>query len=246
MSTVRRVVGYGRREDVVQELRRAIMLGELRPGEHLREVGLAAALGVSRPTVREAIRQLVHEGMLDAEPYKGVRVVDVGDEALMKTAQLRTVIETFASHEAALHFGPLTQRRFQEMLSRLRVAGMNGDAQDLHEAHLALHKLIIETAQVPYLERIWAVLEGPIAMTMRADREAFPEIDRFISRHDRLVATLTAGDPAAIEAEVATHVERNAAEVVSARARADTPERRARQLSAPEDVGAAVERPPRP
>lgn len=195
------------------------MLGDLRPGQHLREVNLAADLGVSRPTVREAIRQLVHEGMLDAEPYKGVRVVDVGDDALMKTAQLRTVIETFAALKAAPHLDADAERGFQAALSRLRAAGLAGDAHELHEAHLRIHKLIIDTAQVPYLDRIWTVLEGPIAMTMQADREVFPGVERFIARHDSLVAALLAHDPARITAEIAAHVEQNAADVISVRSR---------------------------
>ncbi|MEK9809172.1 MAG: GntR family transcriptional regulator, partial [Candidatus Nanopelagicales bacterium] len=51
-----------RREIAAQGIRRAIILGDLAPGQKLREVALAAELGVSRPTLREALLLLTHEG----------------------------------------------------------------------------------------------------------------------------------------------------------------------------------------
>ena len=70
-----------RREAVVNQIRRGIVLGVLRPGEKLTEVGLASALQVSRPTVREALAQLAQEGLLTAEPYRGLRVTEIVDDA---------------------------------------------------------------------------------------------------------------------------------------------------------------------
>src|SRR4051795_11829407 len=59
---------------VADELRRAVFDGELESGTPLREVALAASLGVSRPTVREALGMLVAEGLATREPNRGVSV----------------------------------------------------------------------------------------------------------------------------------------------------------------------------
>src|SRR4051794_41382333 len=68
-------------EPVLRELREAIIEGRIPQGEPLREVPLAGTLGTGRSAVREAIRQLVQEGLVDYEPHRGasVRVLSLGD-----------------------------------------------------------------------------------------------------------------------------------------------------------------------
>src|ERR687885_2088035 len=68
-------------EQVLRELREAIVEGRIPQGEPLREVSLAGTLGTGRSAVREAIRQLVQEGMVDYEPHRGafVRVMSLAD-----------------------------------------------------------------------------------------------------------------------------------------------------------------------
>ena len=85
-----------RREAVVNQIRRGIVLGVLRPGEKLTEVGLATALQVSRPTVREALAQLAQEGLLTAEPYRGLRVTEIDAAAIRDLAQTRLALDRLA------------------------------------------------------------------------------------------------------------------------------------------------------
>src|SRR3954466_8684813 len=68
-------------EQVLRELREAIIEGRIPQGEPLREVSLAATLGTGRSAVREAVRQLVQEGLVDYEPHRGafVRVMSLAD-----------------------------------------------------------------------------------------------------------------------------------------------------------------------
>jgi DNA-binding GntR family transcriptional regulator len=85
-----------RREAVVNQIRRGIVLGVLRPGEKLTEVALATALRVSRPTVREALAQLAQEGLLTAEPYRGLRVTEIDAAAIRDLAQTRLALDRLA------------------------------------------------------------------------------------------------------------------------------------------------------
>src|SRR4051794_24026772 len=68
-------------EQVLRELREAIVEGRIPQGEPLREVSLAETLGTGRSAVREAVRQLIQEGLVDYEPHRGasVRVLSLGD-----------------------------------------------------------------------------------------------------------------------------------------------------------------------
>ena len=84
-------------EQVLRELREAIIEGRIPQGEALREVSLAATLGTGRSAVREAIRQLIQEGLVEYEPHRGafVRVMSLADRLDVYVA--REAIETGAA-----------------------------------------------------------------------------------------------------------------------------------------------------
>src|SRR3954447_21972518 len=84
-------------EQVLRELREAIVEGRIPQGEALREVSLAATLGTGRSAVREAVRQLIQEGLVDYEPHRGafVRVMSLADRLDVYVA--REAIETGAA-----------------------------------------------------------------------------------------------------------------------------------------------------
>src|SRR5919198_5722756 len=101
-SGPRPVTNQTRREAVVQELRRAIMAGELEAGQRMREVHIAQQMGISRPTLREAIYQLIHEGLLEQEPYRGVVVASIDREFITGVADVRVALETLAAKAVAV------------------------------------------------------------------------------------------------------------------------------------------------
>jgi len=89
-------------EQVLRELREAIIEGRIPQGEALREVSLAGTLGTGRSAVREAIRQLVQEGLVDYEPHRGafVRVMSLADRLDVYVA--REAIEVGAARRILL------------------------------------------------------------------------------------------------------------------------------------------------
>ena len=91
------VVTSTRREEVSARIRRALLTGELRPGQRIKEVRLAEALGVSRPTLRESLQQLIHEGALVLVPYKGVHVAQPTPDELRDVSEVRMPLETMAA-----------------------------------------------------------------------------------------------------------------------------------------------------
>lgn len=89
------------REVIFNTLREAIIIGELRPGERLMEVQLAEKLGVSRTPVREAIRKLELEGLVDMLPRKGAHVADLSVKDIMDVLEVRATLDGLATSLAA-------------------------------------------------------------------------------------------------------------------------------------------------
>ena len=85
------------REVIFNTLREAIIVGELKPGERLMEVQLADKMGVSRTPVREAIRKLELEGLVEMLPRKGAHVADLSVKDIMDVLEVRATLDGLAS-----------------------------------------------------------------------------------------------------------------------------------------------------
>ncbi|MBC9731318.1 GntR family transcriptional regulator, partial [Streptomyces sp. TRM68367] len=136
----RRVSTQTRRDAVVDELRRAIMAGELAAGQPLREVHIAQRLGVSRPTLREAIYQLIHEGLLEQQPYRGVVVTAIDEKFITDTAAVRVALETLAARALAGDPDGSRKAKLRSAWQEYRAAHRVQDAARLHQAHITLHR----------------------------------------------------------------------------------------------------------
>jgi DNA-binding GntR family transcriptional regulator len=203
-----------RREVVLDAIRRALLTGELRPGERVKEAPLAEALGVSRPTVREAVYQLVHEGALVQVPYKGITVAKPSPQDLVDVAQVRVSLETLAALELSRH-------RDGEGMARVRAAlQVHLDAIDAGDpvasdvTHLELHRTLWDSCGNQMLMRIWPLVESQIRMAMSLDQATRLDPARDAELHRRLVAVIENGDEAEIADEVRTHIGRSADEIV--------------------------------
>lgn len=203
-----------RREVVVDAIRRALLSGELKPGQRIKEAPLAETLGVSRPTVREAVYQLVHEGSLVQTPYKGITVADPDAQILRDVAEVRVSLETIA----ALHLGKdpdgegMTQLR--RALDAHLAAIRDGDLVRSDLTHLELHRTIWEGSENQMLIRIWPLVEAQIRMAMTIDQAALSNLERDAAMHQRLVDVIATGDEEAIVAEVRAHIGGSADKVV--------------------------------
>lgn len=213
-SSLQQLLSQTRHTAVADALRRALLLGEIAPGERLREVQIASSLGVSRPTLREAIQELVHEGFLVHEPYKGVRVVEMDAEGIRDIASVRTKLETLAAIKTSSDAsgGALEQLR-QQLKSYIWTLG-RGDRVETHLAHVALHGSIWMNSGSPMLERLWPIVAAPISIAVTLDESLRPNLERDERLHVALVDAIVAGDEDEISRQVALHVEQSANELI--------------------------------
>lgn len=179
---------------VAQELRRAVFEGELESGTPLREVALAHSLGVSRPTVREALTILVAEGLATREPNRGVHVATPQADSVRDVCRARWVLEGAGvrgwSHATAEHKAAV-RSTLEAYTSAVRAGA---SYQELNERHLAFHVSLVGLTGSPRLvhmaESLVAELKVALAQVERIRRNAHDEADN----HTALVALLEADD----------------------------------------------------
>jgi DNA-binding GntR family transcriptional regulator len=127
------------REDVCGALRAALVAGQLRPGEVYSAPRLARQFGVSATPVREALLQLVTEGLLRPVPNKGFRVVEISEPDLDEIAALRHLLEAPAVAELARRRDQAGLNGLREQAGQICAAADEGDVIRYLEADLAFH-----------------------------------------------------------------------------------------------------------
>lgn len=179
---------------VAAELRRAVFEGELESGTPLRELALAESLGVSRPTVREALTVLVAEGLATREPHRGVAVASPRAESVRDVCRARWVLEG-AGVLAWPSADAVRRGRVRETLDAYTAAVRSGAAsyEELNERHLAFHVSLVElTGSARLVQMSLALMDElklALAQVDRLSRNAHDEADS----HEGLVTLLEAG-----------------------------------------------------
>ncbi|MCI9889920.1 GntR family transcriptional regulator [Micrococcales bacterium 31B] len=182
------------REQALTSLRRAITSGELAPGQHLVEIDLSQRLGISRGTLREALRQLEQEGLASAGPRGRLSVRHLDAKEIHDIFAVRGVLESLAARTI------IEQPRRAKLVGELRDAIEHMDAaqsaslEEQIEADLDFHRRLCEVSGNETLLHQWNSLEGSIRMSIM-----FAGLDRATSnmsvdRHRDIVNAIESGD----------------------------------------------------
>jgi DNA-binding GntR family transcriptional regulator len=210
------------REDVKDQLIRAILRGDLKPGDRIVELRIAEELGVSQGPVREALRELERLGFVESAPFKGTQVCDVPYEELGQLYPLRATVEAMAVLAAAARITEEQLAEMEQLLGLMHEAAQRGDRQAHVEQDIAFHRIIIEASGSRLLRRFWdgMQLHATTFLTLAVTRRDLHEL---AERHRAVLAALRARDPAAAEAAVRRHIEEPGAWVAEILERARPP-----------------------
>lgn len=196
---------YSLVELAVNRLRRDILSGRTDPGERLVEEQLTRRLGISRAPLREAMRQLAEQGLIEHIPRRGARVATLSDDDVRELYEVRGVLERHSS--AAIPAGAdLTALR--AALETMRQATAADDRLELANAHRRFHVEVVRLGGNRQLaglyESILLRIQLYMAVNMRREAEAARASDGVL-RHERLFAAVSSGDVARIVDALAAH-----------------------------------------
>lgn len=218
---------------VIETLRRSILEGVYRPGERLVEDRLANELGVSRIPVREALRVLATEGLIQIAPRRGASVAEFSRQSVREMIEVRATLEGLNARLAARHRAPAIVVALREVLELGNSAAARGDAAALVELNARFHDLLANAGGNEILGELMRTLRSrttPLfaAMSRRRARETWNE-------HAAIVKAVIAGGEERAAALAADHVARAGDRVVSAAVNEDEnaePVRRTRRAVA--------------
>ncbi|NTJ12017.1 GntR family transcriptional regulator [Rhizobium lusitanum] len=196
------------RAHIVDGLRSAILSGELAPGVQVTESSLAEQFGVSRGPLREAMRQLIDEGLLVTVPYTGTHVVELSVEDIREIYSMRVNLEIFAFE---LVWDQRNQSFHEGLHARHAALTQSIDAQDdvrSIDAELQLHGFVYEAAGHKILLKTWESIRGRLQLYWAAHHRAHGIRGPRRDGHDSYVVNALGDDFEAMRAEIKSHMAR--------------------------------------
>lgn len=190
---------------IYEHLRNEVLTGSLEPGQWLKEQEIATTLNVSRTPVREAVRRLAQDGLLDIVENRGVRVRELTLKEAVDTYEVRELLEGMAAHRAALTADDQAVERLETLLARINDLPPEDSAAQI-QADDALHELIAKTAGNQTLLDVIKLLNGRVTRIKILTRDTNTS-DTTRQHHHEIVEAIAAGDPERAQAAMRSHIQ---------------------------------------
>ncbi len=194
------------REQALAALRNAITSGEIAPGTHLVETDLSATLGISRGTLREAMRQLQQEGLVEAGERGRLRARSLSVAEIEEMFIVRAALEGLAAALLAVSADRDAQvRQLQQALDELAAA--SGSVNEMVEIDLNFHRTMCVLTGNSTLLHAWESLAGSIRMSIMFAGADSAITNMSVRRHQNIVDAVAGGDPGLARQVVERHMQ---------------------------------------
>lgn len=182
------------------EIRAAILRGDLLPGERLLETDLIERLGVTRFAVRRAIQELAAEGLVEVRRHRGAHVRKVSTGEAVEMTEIRMVVEGLVASRAAERVTAGQAIELDEIGTLMRHAVRLDDHRRYHDLNERLHALIRAIAGHRTADRISEGLRGVVLSGIPGR----PRIS--LAQHERIIKAIRDRDPSAAEQAMRDHI----------------------------------------
>ena len=198
---VRSVVGLA-----YDEIRSLIVSGAVGPGSRLGQAEFANQLGISRTSVREALRRLAGDGLVEFEVNRGFFVLDIGLDSVLQRLEARLVLEPAIARLAAKRRVDADLEAMRATIEAEEAARSSDDAHDASRAfHMAMATATRNDALVRLLDGLWIADVGRRLLARRRLAPGWQDDD--VAEHVEIVTAIEARDETRAEELVRTHVE---------------------------------------
>lgn len=200
------------RHRAMTRIQEMIWDGTYAPGAHLTETDLAKHLGISRGPVREAIQELVRQGLIVTIPNRGAFVVQWSVEDVIEVFSVRSVLEGLAAKIAVrrLPSAQLTPP-FERVIGEMRDAARSGQLMKLVDLEMEFHQMLARASGNKRLIRMHDDLSAQIKMliaTAEVRLRLYDDLAEIANLHAPILEALRSGDAEAAGREAEEHVRR--------------------------------------
>jgi len=201
---------------VADELRRGILTGRRKAGDRLVEDRLSAELGVSRVPIREALRLLAAEGLVEVQPRRGASVAEFSPDVARDLVEVRAMLEGLNARLAARHRASAIMAELRQVLAEGNAAAKSGNVSDLVRLNGEFHDKLAEAGRNSILWDIMRTLRERTSLVFAANTATRSREDW--DEHSRILAAVIEGDEELAALLATRHVHQAAEAAFSAQA----------------------------
>lgn len=181
-------------KQVVRAIRRQIFSGALKPDERVVEAEIAAAMGISRGPVREALAELEKEGLLITYPRRGTYVKSFSLKDIEEIYTLRAIVEGYAVTRALDRLAEEDLAWLREILDEISEMAEKKDVIEVAQLNMQFHRKILELSDHRRLYATWESLLAQTQMLSAMTTEYYTSLPDIRKSHELLLDALTTRD----------------------------------------------------
>ena len=193
-------------EQVAQRLRQMLVENRIAPGAKLNERELCEQLKVSRTPLREAIKMLAAEGLVELVPNRGAIAVALTEADVVNTFEVMAGLEAMSGELAAQRITDAELAEIQALHYEMLAAYTRGDLSAYYSLNARIHRAINAAARNPVLTATYNQVNARLqALRFRSNQDG-AKWQRAVKEHEKMIEALAARDPAALRTVLTTHL----------------------------------------
>jgi len=187
-------------------LRDRILNEEYDRGEKLNELTLAKELHISRTPIREALKQLELEGLVESIPNKGVYVKGFSPRDIDDMFEIRVALEGLAIRMAIKRMDDVHLAKIKEVFELMEFYTGKKDADKLADLNILYHECIYQATQSTYFEQILKDIHYYVSVTSRHSISQIPRLDTALEEHRQILEAIEAADADKAQDVIQNHI----------------------------------------
>lgn len=196
--------------ETVDYLRELIVSGELEPGQKIPEKTLCERLDISRTPLREALKALAAEGMVELLPQRGAQVATISDQELQELFPIIASLEALAGELACPRLSDAQIAEIEQLHESMLVAYRERRLLDYSRLNRQIHLSIVEAAANASLLTLYRNMELRIRNIRHTVRQSSADWKRAVAEHEKILKALRARDGAKLSKVLRQHVQSTA------------------------------------
>lgn len=197
---------YSLRNKIFSKIREDIIEGRYNDGESLVEKKLAEEFGVSRTPIREVIRQLELDGLVESMPNRGVFVIGITHEDIKDIYEIRILVEGLAAKWAAKKITDEELKALNNAYELMEFYTAKGDIEQIARYNTEFHEIIFEAARSKFLEKILRNMQSYIQWARLASLKTQGRSQKALKEHKAILEAFRNGDPLQAQMLIIEHV----------------------------------------
>ena len=206
MTVIEQAGSQSLHEATFQTLRSLLVEGKIAPGSKLNERELAERLNVSRTPIREAIRRLAADGLVELIANRGAIAIQLSLEDVIHTFNVIAELEGYSGELAAQNISDSTLSELEALQYEMMASYARRDLSSYYKLNLGIHHLINQAANNPILTKLFSQVNARIeALRFRSNQDGV-KWEKAVEEHQEMLDALKARDGARMRKVMISHV----------------------------------------